>query len=57
MSSSLAPDAAKVGGLPEIRALVTCRLGYAGRQGLEHRHCPGVDVYVINVDLVVQVQF
>ena len=54
MSSSLAPDTAEVRRLPEIRTLVAAALRHAGRQRGEDRHRPGVDVYVINVDLVVE---
>ena len=57
LSSCPTPGTAKVRVLPKLSTLATGGLGYAGGQGLEHGHRPGVDVYVVNIDLVVQVQF
>ena len=52
----LAPVAGEVGGGREGGAGGAARLADARRQCLEHGHRPGVDVNVVNVDLVVEVK-
>ena len=52
----LAPVAGEVGRGRERGAGAAAWLADARGQRLEHRHCPGVDVDVVDVDLVVEVK-
>ena len=54
--SRLAPVAGEVGRGRERGAGAAAWLADARGQRLEHRHCPGVDVDVVDVDLVVEVK-